>query len=537
MKSMNTLRQIIFSLALLLLSFGASAQKLQEGRTALERAQFDLAQNIFSALMTKDPGNAAYNYYMGYLYLQNDMKDSADYFFNKGVKENANEPLNYVGLGRLQLLRGNAPEARINFEKAISLSKGKDAYLLQQVADAYVDAQDVQNADYAAEQINKAIKLDPKNPSYQVTLGDVYRIQGDAGKGMTQYTQVGNTFNYPLAWLRAGELMAKVKNIDQAKNYFSKVDAGFPPLYKDYANLYFNTGQVNKAIESYKKYLDMVGHSPAERLRYAGFLFVNKEYPQSLSELQQVESAMPGNIILLRLMAYAYHEKGDNAKAEEYINKYFSKVKPEDIIAQDYMYYGKILTKNNKPQEAVSWFNKALAKDSSNLDALEWIAQSYAAQKKFDSAAYFTSLKVKGSGEKVNTQDIYYLGVYYYQAANYAMSDTTFAKLIEYMPDYLPSYLFRARANAAQDNKMEKGLAKPYYEAYITKALAQPEKLDTYKDGLVEAYDYLASFSYAKKQYDSAKDNSQKALALNANDKTAQSIIKAINGMKKPAGR
>jgi tetratricopeptide (TPR) repeat protein len=533
MNIVNKLSRIAFAL-FFLLGAGAQAQSLQEGQKALEQDKFDQARNIFAAVLQKEPANAAADYYLGLIQVKSDQLDSALFFFNKGISMNAEEPLNYVGLGRVELLRKDAQNAKQNFDKALDLTK-KNSFVMQQIADAYYEAYMQQgvnyDGEYAASLIQKAVKMEPQNAAYGVTLGDIYRVQGDGGQAMTQYTNIGSTLNSPLAYVRAGELMAKVKNFDAAKSNYEKalaIDNNFPPAYRDMGELYFNTNKVDQAIQNYKKYLDLVGYSPMQRLRYAGFLYINKDYQQSLDELLQVKDILPGNPIIYRLLGYDYYETGDSVKALQAMQDFFSHAKSSDIAGLDYIYYGKILNKLGKTAESIQYARKALREDSSNKDLYDQLAQSYANLKEYDSAAAILQQKIAHSNGP-STQDLYYMGVYYYQAKDYKNTDTAFARLIHLVPDYATSYLFRARANLALDPSADKTQAKTWYEQFIPKAQGNPQQN---KDGLIEAYSFLGYYYYKQKQYDQAKEYYNKTLALDPGNKDALTILKAISAIR-----
>lgn len=533
---------------------GAFAQTLQDATKAIERNQFTTATQMLQSIIQKEPANATAYYHLGTIYLYNELEDSAKYFFDKGMQANANEPLNFVGQGRVLLAKNQNAEARTQFDKALEMSKNKNAYIMNQIADAYVDVQSAKDANFAIEMANKAKELDKKNLYYVVTAGDAWRLQGDGSKGVAEYkSAIAKDPKFPLAQLRVGELYAKLRTFNEAENYYNTVisiDPNYAPVYKDLGELYYQTGKSAKALESYKKYLDMVGRSIPERIRYASFLFVNKMYNEAITELQTAYPYAKENPLLLRLLAYSQYETGKFEEGVKNIEKYFQVMEPkkDKIIGKDYEYYGKLLSKTGKEDLAIENLRKGLEQDSTATDLHEVIADLYAGKKKFKEAAKEMAAKIQKTKDNPNNQDYFTLGRYQYFASDFASADSSFAKVNQFFPSYAIGYLYRAKANTQLDPKSDKGLAKPHYEAFIEKVLYEGSQ-DTvasterqvnqanqtkYKKEIIEAYYYLASYYFfTKKDVAQAKTYSDKIKALDPNNEKNNALANELNKAKK----
>jgi tetratricopeptide (TPR) repeat protein len=128
--------------------------------------------------------------------------------------------------------------------------------------------------------------------------------------------------------------------------------------------------------------------------------------------------------------------------------------------------------------------------------------------------------------------DYFNLGRKYYFGLEFAKSDSSFAKLLELNAAYKPAYLFRARNNVQLDNvdKINDGLAKPFYEKFIELTITDP-KLDLKKSGkeLIEAYKYLGDYNYTiLKDNAAAIGNFQKVIEIDPADKQAKDAIEGL---------
>src|SRR4051812_49137502 len=85
-----------------------------------------------------NPTDAAVWYYIGYVQIKRNELDKAQASFDKGVSISDKEPLNYVGKGYLKVLQNNPVESKQFFDKALTMTKSKNATVLNAVAEAYL---------------------------------------------------------------------------------------------------------------------------------------------------------------------------------------------------------------------------------------------------------------------------------------------------------------------------------------------------------------------------------------------------------------
>ncbi len=223
-------------------------------------------------------------------------------------------------------------------------------------------------------------------------------------------------------------------------------------------------------------------------------------------------------------MPSSLFEDGDFKKSREISERYFAKVKPEDIAANDYVYYGKSLLKLKFDSLGAINLQKSIALDKDQPEILQLIGDTYFKLKKFPKAidAYKQLMRQR---KTPLAQDNFSIGRAYYYNNQLIQADSSFSKLIEMKPDMTVGYLWEARTKANMDTTSELGLAKPYFEKLIEKASVNPEKN---KNDLVDSYHYLGYYYYLKKDYAAAKTAYEKLLALKPDDGPAKEALPTL---------
>jgi tetratricopeptide (TPR) repeat protein len=507
----------------------AVAQTVQDGKRAIEMERYqDAKKALTKALKTQN--NEVTNIAIGDVYLKTGNPDSATYFYNQAAAKDAKSPLGMVAAGKAALVRNNVAEAESKFADALKRSKSKNAEVLKEMGAAYFDTE--KDLNKAIEYLKKAVAINSKDAEAFVILGDAYLKQNKGGDAMTAYENaIRANNNYALGHLRKGQLSVRSRNYNEAQNEYQAIinmDAKYAPAYRDLGELYYFAGKYDLALENYKKYVTLAENTPATRAVYASFLFLTKDYAGTIKEAQEVLKADPKNTVMNRLLAYSFFETNENDKALAAMQEYF-KITPSDkIITSDYEYYGKILTKADKNDEALVNLNKALELDSTRADLRNSIAQVYVKQNNFPKAISLYREKMKRS--KPTNTDYYYLGNLYDQAKNYKAADSVYTFITTNNPTYAQAHLWRARANANLDPETKTGLAKPHYEKYIEVAGADKEKN---KSGLVEANYYLAYYYYNKKDNAKASTYLKEVRSLDPGNVQAKTLSDVITG--KPA--
>lgn len=506
------------------LSLAAVAQDAAQGIKMIDTERYEKAKVIFKSLTAQDAKNY---FYLGNVYLLQSKPDSAEWAYKKGVEANAQEALNYVGLGRIALDKNNTAEAESNFQKALTMTKERDANVLMQVGYAYLNSKSG-NAKRAVELAEKAIARDKKSPDVYIFAGDAYVANRDGGQGMNNYEKAAEIApQYAKVYYKMGNLyrMGRVTNM-AVQNYEKavEVDPDFAPAYQELGVLYNQQKQYDKAKAAYKKFIDISENNLRARYTYASFLFLSKQYDAMLKEIDNIFQTDSSNIFMYRLRGYALNELKDYNGSVQALTKFLSGIDTSKVMAEDYEYLAKSLSELGQDSVAVQYVDKALALDKSNVDL--YIIKGKFQFKQKDYAGAATTFQGAIDQRKTpNGNDYYWLGRALYYNKQYVEADSAFSKLVSMYPESIQGHFWRARSNAALDPESKAGAAKPFYEATIEKGQTDPEKN---KAMLIEAYKYLGAYYYQNKKPAESKPYWQKVKELDPKDEEAANALKVL---------
>lgn len=519
------IKKTLVGISLLIIGGVANGQDLNSALNMTYQEQFEAADDAFNALIKSDPTNGKYWYYSGENQLASYFIDPVNIPFesvakkaleryNNGITANPNEPLNYVGLGKVALIEKNNPVALENFAKALSyvsflqgkrvkstIPKPEQATILIRVADAYVQVES-KDTGMVFDLLRKAESLDSKNPELYLTRGDYYIYTLNNGSQAAANYKRSQDYSpqSKRARVRLGQLYTRIKVYPDALSYYQEaldIDPSFAPAYLEMGFLYAKTNQPEESKKYFKKYLDLSSSNIAAKRRYANMLIQTEDYKDAIVQIQQIlETDSVTYNDLNRALAYSYYEEKQYPSANYYIEKFFKNAPEEKISSKDYLYYGRIQIKNGKDSLGIINLTKSFETDSTNMDLLNEIAGAYIKSKRHQEAGDTYKLKIQRSTGGVN--DYYKMGRAYFDAKNWTEADSAFAMVNRMSVDFEPAYLFRARVYSNLDPDTEQGLAKPFYEKLVEKASADSVK---YGKDILEAYNYLGYYYLVNKQY------------------------------------
>lgn len=538
------MKKQFYAASALLLTITGFAQTLPEAITKTDNERFELAASDFRALIAKDPTKGDNYFYYGENFFKDEDADSAFIYYKKGTEVNATNPLNYIGLGKVLLAKGNVAEAKTQFYKAASIGGNKNAEVMRRTAEAWL-ATDNKNPDEAIAQANLAIKAEPKNAENYILLGDAQLEKNPTdGSAPVKSYQTATTLNAksPKGLLREGKLYQRGRNYQLALDYYKKamaLDPNYAPAYREIAELYYLAGQSSKSIENWKKYLELNNKNDA-RYRFMNALYKNQQFPEAIAEYETLTKSKHQKVIMERLAGYSYYEMGDKTDKDAYVKglnamtKFFEMAGPDfNYIAQDYKYKGLLLIRTGKDSLGMIEVEKAIAKDAAICgDVYGKLAKMSMENKKYDKVIAYAEKKKACATKTFNNNDYFDLGKsYYFNAGNkqkelteiktdlakkkkpvntpeikqkedeiitmYIKADSAFKSLTELNPSWPVGYTWRGRVNSILDPKIEKDSTKVFYEKVIT--TIKPEEKANYKTNILESLEYLGYYFVTKK--------------------------------------
>jgi len=557
-----TKKAITLSLGLVVMGSASFAQNLNDAKKAIDAEQYAKATSMLKSLVNSQAGKGENYFSLGEVYLKNDYVDSAKAVFNKGVTADPKYALNYVGLGKADLASNNAAAAKVNFDKAIAAASKKDYTTYLYIGKAYVD-QDKPDFAAALPMLQKADELDAadKDPETFVALGDFYAAQKKNSEALSNYLRALNMNEGLLrAKVQIGSMYKESRAFPESETQLKEViaaDPNYGPAYREIAELYMQwanfepanfAAKSTEAIANYKKYLELTDKSFDTRLRYAQFLYYAKDYKALETETADLAKLYPNNqkaLVIQRLQAYSAAEN-KNPESLKLLTDFFAKNSDTSrLIAADYLYLGKAQLLANQDSLALISITKAVAKDSTNVEALEDVGKALYNSRKYAQAAgvYKDAIRLNPNGKGSLTNYYYLASANYY---NYALADqakkspdkkllveadSALAFINKTSPEFTLAYIFRGRvARYMDDQTAPKGLMVPYYEQYLDLVTVKKPELGAApaeKKNVVEAYTNLGFF-YSPTDKAKATDLFNKALAVDPANANAATGLKQL---------
>ncbi|MBI4931624.1 MAG: tetratricopeptide repeat protein [Bacteroidetes bacterium] len=529
------------------------SQSLQDAIKFTESEQFEKASAAYMSLIQREPTQGDNYFFYGENYFKQEILDSSfkaidldstRIMFEKGIQKNPNNPINYVGLGKVLWYNGKTAEAKKQFfdavtyispiNKTATFTGKQKAMVYMKIAECYTKAKN-KDLQEAINLLNKSLKEDKDNPEIYILIGDATLEQnpGDASQAISYYKKAYDFDKKSCkALLRIGQLYSRARNLSEAvKNYDEaiKVNPDFAPAYREKAEAFYRGKQYETAIQNYKKYLELNSGSLSAQVRYASFLFLNKKYAEAIASIQEIQKQNTSVIFLYRLLAYSYFETGNCTDGLTAIDKFFSMASEKKILASDYEYNGKLLSLCKKDSLAVEKLKIAIQQDTSKPELNGDLGSVYIRLKKYPEAIDAYTKKIK-AGKSVDANDYYNLGRACYYSKQFGKADTAFMQINVLQPDIPTGYLWRGKTNAQMDPKNEKFLAQPFYELFLSKL--KSEDTDKNKPGIIEASGYLGYYYMVQKDYSKAKCHWQKVKDLDATNEKAKKALVEPNVAK-----
>lgn len=507
----------------------AQDKEIAEAKHLVEIDQSKKALDVLTKAASTYPTSPAVFYNLGLVQLKLNKRQEALQSFDKGIAADPKDALNLAGKGHLAMLENNAAKAKLDFDKALSMTKSKNVEVMQAVARGYLV--DPKKANETITLLNTAKSRDDHNPETMILLGDAYLQLNDGGKAVSAYENAASLDpKNALAHYKVGRVYLRSRNYDAAQESFSKaisIDPNYALAYKEQGELYYQMSKGSEAVAAYEKFISLTESPEKYQSKLAFYYLMARDFKKANDIFKQLVAKDSTNAMILKYYGVSQLESKDSVGARATFEQYLAKQKPELIEAADYNYYGRVLTKLKEDSLAMLAFEKSIAIEPKQPNIHEQMAQTYFGMRKFPEAvqAYRKLFQYR----KPSSQDLYNLGRAQYSAEDYEKADSTFAALAKLQPNMTIVDMWAARSKAAQDSTSENGLAKPYYEKLIEKVSAAPSKSKNDNAMLTEAYLYLGYYNYLKGQNSTAKEFYQKVLAIDPANEKAKVAVKSLS--------
>ena len=550
----------IFSAALLASVSFSYGQDVAQARKAIDAEQYESAKSMLKSILKANPVDGRANFLLGNIYLVQTVTDSAKIAYQRGLTGSDGAKLNYVGLGILDLDKGNTVAAEANFALALKDVKKKDLEAVTAIGRGYTNSAKP-NYKKAIEVLNRAKAINPNDALVQLALGDAY--YGDKNQNEA-YAAYRNAFQLDPTLLRAkvqsGVLLKGAKSYDEAIKAFNEVialNANYGPVYRELAETYYKWGRnkpsksseyMQTAIGHYKKYLSLTDYSLHSRMRHADFLVLVKDYKALEIEANKMSEMDKVNPRIFRYLGYSAYENGNADLAIKSLESFIAN--PDNkVIAKDYLYLGTAKFKQGISADGLSIdptlynsgladIRKAIEMEPLAVEDLNEIGVKMFSEKFYKEAVPVFELGTVNTENKNYVEDNIYYGLSIYYSNNkkdvkpdliaLQKADAAFGNVIVASPTYQDAYLYRGRTNSLMSNDP---MTIKYYEEFVAKATEKgPEELakPTTMKKVIEAYNTIAA-SYANTDKVKAKEYFAKTLALDPANNYANESLKLLN--------
>lgn len=566
MTKMNKLKYVGLSL----LFFGAAnAQDAEGAKKAIDAEKYQKAKSILKSLIKENPDEGKNYFLLGDVYLKQEEKDSAAMYFNKGKGVKRDEEYNLIGLAHIKLNEGNAAVADTQLKAVEEDLRRKDVEQLVYIGRAYIDSD---NANYkkAISVLNKAIEKDDEYAQAYLALGDAY--VGDENYSEA-YKAYRNAFRLDSSLLRAKlQLGVITKNtraaFPEAVSAFNNIlaaDANYGPAYRELAETYYlwaNTDvakydqYIQKALDYYKKYMELTDYSLNSRMRYADFLVLARDYKALEAEAKKMQELDEVNPRILRYLSYSAYENGNYEASMKAMNEFMSKVEEDRLIARDYLYLGlaklaSTITTDEEGNSVVSdeeVFNSAIEniKKAAEMDIditneFNAIGKKLFGQRLYGPASVVFEVAAANPDNRNAFYDNFYFAYsLYYDHVNKSEEDRAenierlklavgaLDNVIELSPKAQDAFLFKARVNKFIKSEEAYAEMAKAYDEYITIVTEEgPESVEKNKKKLIEAYEDAGAY-YQVLDKEKAKEYFTKALELDPNNEYAKQQLEGL---------
>ena len=550
----------IFSVALLASASFSYGQDIAQARKAIDAEQYESAKSMLKSMLKATPVDGRANFLLGNIYLTQTVTDSAKIAYQRGLAGTDGAKLNYVGLGTIDLDKGNTTAAEANFALALKDLKKKDVEGLTAVGRAYTYSAKP-NYKKAIEVLNRGKTINPNDALVQLALGDAF--YGDKNQNEA-YAAYRNAFQLDPTLLRAkvqlGVLLKGAKSYDEAIKSFNEVIAlnpNYGPVYRELAETYYKWGRnkpskskeyMQTAIGYYEKYLTLTDYSLNSRMRHADFLVLVKDYKALEVEANKMIEMDKVNPRIFRYLGYSAYENGNADLAIKSLESFIAN--PDNkVISKDYLYLGTAKFKKGLSADGLSIdstlynaglddIRKAIAMEPLSIEDINEIGVKMFSQKLYKEAVPVFELGTVNTENKNYIEDNIYYGLSIYYSNNkkdvkpdliaLQKADAAFGNVIVASPTYQDAYLYRGRTNSLMSNDP---MTIKYYEEFVAKATEKgPEELakPTTMKKIIEAYNTIAA-SYANTDKVKAKEYFAKTLALDPTNNYATESLKLLN--------
>lgn len=383
-------------------SLAASAQGYKDGIEYYKAGQYDNAITLLQRnLNDASTDKALSQYYLGQAYLAKKDNAKAKECFDKGIAANPDCAYNYVGLGSIELQKGNTAAAKDLFKKAQSLAK-KNHEVTVDIARAYFNNNpEAKEVDEFLTKAHKASKN--QEPSIYILEGDRLAKKQDWNSAATQYEQaIYFDEDNPEGYVKYANVYFNL-NPDYAISKLNELLEKKPNsalAQRELAEKYYRADKWTRAAQQYGKYIANPNHFPEDKARYTVLLYAGNDYDKAIAVGREVLAQEPENFQVQRVIVRSLADLKDYENALAESNKLLeAPAFAGRHNASDMTTHASILRKTGQDSLALVTLENALATYPGNTGVLYDLSDFYFDQKDYPKSADFVEAYLNAEQE------------------------------------------------------------------------------------------------------------------------------------------
>lgn len=521
------------------------AQSTEHGKQYYYYQRYASAEGFFHNYLKLHPADGEAWLWLTKSYMQQDKLKEASDSLTLAPRSIIDDPYYLVARGIISLATKGTDDATQYFNRAIDLTRGRNAAIMNAIAAAQVDAGSG-NAAYALEVLQKALKKDKNNAALHVTMGNVYRKMHDGTEAYKAYSDaIQKDKSNAEAYYQLGQIFLSQKNTDVYLENFKKAINADPDYAPAYYELYFHYRAIDpaRAMQYFNQYVSLSDKSIQQDYALTDLLYLNKDYRNAISHARQLIDAEGDSVQprLYKLIAYSFSESKDTASAILNMQQYFKAEHDSNFIVKDFEMLSELYAAQKGYEDsAIVYYQKAIGaarSPSTVYGYYKQLALLTGSVKDYEAQANWLRKYYINNNDAKNT-DLFNWGIASYRARDYLQADSAFGLYAEKYPAQGFGYYWQARSNAAIDTLLTEGRAVPYYEKLIEVVNGDSATAGD-KKWLIEAYTYLAAYeTNIEQDYTGAKEYLDKIIELDPENGNAKKYIRMLenNMMKEEEG-
>jgi tetratricopeptide (TPR) repeat protein len=553
----NLLKRTLFLLAVVYAP-QLFAQSYQDGMTAMQYAKWDDAVNIFTSVTKADPQNQDAWLSLGAAYMAKGDKAGAKAACDGLLQNNSGGSRGFIANARVKMMQNDMAEADKQLDKATRAGK-KDAVAFRHIGESflYVGEKEKPNFTRALDYLKKSYNINSKDFNTLMTLGFAYKLQGNGGDA-AQYYEFASLQQpkNPMPYYLTGRVYYIAKLMPKAVEYYDRaiaVDPTYDRALRAKAEyLYFDSKDYEEAVKTYSNLVSKGANVTIDdQMGYANTLFLTRDYPGCIQQVEKVISIDPTKTYLRRLLGYCYFENGEYQKGLDVMNDYFEKVSPDKILPSDYLYLANLkIQTGGDTLNAIENLHTMIEMDPTRWATYKTIGDLHYKMRDYCSANKAYRMRLDSLGDETTATDYYYIGLTRYyctedsDSIRYSKALAAFAKVAEMAPTSATGWEWASKAASKLEPDLQAdttqaaadafGVAQPYFEKYLE--VTVDETKQSLVDNRIDAMEYLCYYYFVKKNNTKALAIIEDLLKADPENPTGNELKKVIMGEEPDPG-